>query len=82
MRYQEHEYNNSLKITVDRSQLQVLLTSKEYLKSITDSDPLDPISSLSTEFKDPPPVGQLDIIMVRRPPGEPLWPITLLSTLQ
>jgi hypothetical protein len=57
------------KVTIGRSQLS-LLESKDFLKNVTTTNPLDPIDSLSTEFNVPPPVGNINIIIVQRPTRE------------
>ena len=54
------------KVTIGRSQ-RSLLESEDFLKSVTATKPLDPIGSLSTEFKAPLPDDHINIIIVQRP---------------
>jgi hypothetical protein len=78
------------KVTIHRSQ-RSLLESEGFLQTVTTTNPLDPIDSLSTEFNVPLPDGHINIIVVERPrrlcaliyPCSPPctnWPQFLLET--
>jgi hypothetical protein len=78
------------KATIHGSQ-RSLLESEGFLQTVTTTNPLDPIDSLSTEFKVPLPDGHVNIIVVERPrrlcaliyPCSPHctnWPQFLLET--
>jgi hypothetical protein len=53
------------KVAIGRSQ-RFLLESEDFLKSVTATNPLDPIDSL-TELNVPLPIDHINIIIVRRP---------------
>ncbi len=54
------------KVTIGHSQCS-LLESEDFLKSVTTTKPLNPIGSLSMEFKAPLPDDHINIIIVQRP---------------
>jgi hypothetical protein len=54
------------KVTIGRSQL-FMLESEDFLKSVTATNPLHPIESLSTVLNDPLADGHINIIVVQRP---------------